>query len=87
MDMNVRSISQWEGTVAMRLAEERHDVRNLVADGLLTVREAQRFLGIGRSKLYQLMAEGQLPYVRIGSVRRLPKAGLIDYAARNLRGV
>lgn len=87
MDVSVRSIPQREATVVMRLTAERHDVRNLVAEGLLTVREAQRFLGIGRSKLYQLMADGQLPYVRIGSVRRLPRAGLIDYATRNLRGV
>ena len=71
----------------IRVTTEKRDARELLADGLMTPREAQRFLGIGHSKLYELMASGELPYVRIGSVRRLPKAGLVEYAARNLKGV
>jgi len=39
---------------------------------LLTVREAQDVLSIGRSKLYELIASGALPVVRIGRAVRLP---------------
>ena len=39
---------------------------------LLTVREAQDILSIGRSKLYELIASGALPVVRIGRAVRLP---------------
>ena len=39
---------------------------------LLTVREAQDVLSIGRSKLYELIASGALPVVHIGRAIRLP---------------
>jgi excisionase family DNA binding protein len=39
---------------------------------LLTPVEAARALGIGRSKLYELMQTGRLPSVRIGACRRVP---------------
>jgi hypothetical protein len=32
------------------------------------------------------MEKGDLPYVRIGSARRIPRRALIDLAAMNLRG-
>lgn len=43
---------------------------------LLTPVEAASALGIGRSKLYQLLQSGRLPSVRIGACRRIP-AGCI----------
>lgn len=39
---------------------------------LLTPVEAAAALGIGRSKLYELLQSGRLPSVRIGSCRRIP---------------
>jgi excisionase family DNA binding protein len=39
---------------------------------LLTPVEAASALGIGRSKLYQLLQSGRLPSVRIGACRRIP---------------
>jgi excisionase family DNA binding protein len=39
---------------------------------LLTPIEAAEALGIGRSKLYELIQSGQLPSVRIGTCRRVP---------------
>ena len=38
---------------------------------LLTPREAADALGIGRSKLYELLRAGVVPSVRIGSCRRI----------------
>lgn len=39
---------------------------------LLTPVEAASALGIGRSKLYELLQSGRLPSVRIGACRRIP---------------
>jgi len=39
---------------------------------LLSVSEAARRLGIGRSLLYRLMLEGQVLSVKIGRSRRVP---------------
>ncbi len=58
----------------------------LVADGLLTVREAAAFLRISRSNLYALMDHGELAFVKLGRSRRIPKRGVIELAARGLHG-
>ncbi len=39
---------------------------------LLTPTEAATALGIGRSKIYELMQTGQLESVHIGACRRVP---------------
>jgi len=46
---------------------------------LLTPTEAAHALGIGRSKLYQLLQTGQLASVRIGSCRRVPAEALHSF--------
>jgi len=44
--------------------------------------EAAELLGIGRSKFYELMAEGVIDSVRIGACRRIPLAALEEYVER-----
>jgi excisionase family DNA binding protein len=51
---------------------------------LLTPIEAATALGIGRSKLYELIQTGQLPSVRIGTCRRVPAEALHKFLL-NLR--
>ena len=46
---------------------------------LLTPTEAARALGIGRSKLYELMREGRIRSVRIGTCRRVPTTALAEF--------
>lgn len=58
----------------------------IVQDGMLTVEKACEWLGLSRAKVYQLMERGQLPYVKIGRARRIPKRALIEFAAANMRG-
>ncbi|HEX2039161.1 MAG TPA: excisionase family DNA-binding protein [Acidimicrobiales bacterium] len=41
--------------------------------------KAAEALAIGRTKLYELMAEGAIASVRIGSARRVPTDGLRDF--------
>jgi excisionase family DNA binding protein len=52
---------------------------------LLRPDEAAEALGIGRSKLYELMATGEVESVFIGSCRRVPMEVLHAYV-RRLRG-
>ena len=53
-----------------------------IAPLLLRVDEAARLLSLGRSTVYELLASGALPVVKIGTVRRIPLAGLQDWVAR-----
>jgi excisionase family DNA binding protein len=48
---------------------------------LLTPAEAAAVLGIGRSKVYELLQTGPLHSVRIGTCRRIPADALNDLVA------
>lgn len=61
------------------------DVDALVAEGATGPAEAARFLGICRSKLYQEMDAGRIPYLKVGTRRLIPKAALRRYLAERLR--
>jgi len=52
---------------------------------LYTPTEAAAALGIGRSKLYELLQTGVLESVHIGACRRIPAEALSDLV-RRLRG-
>ncbi|MEU6652721.1 excisionase family DNA-binding protein [Streptomyces sp. NPDC046900] len=52
---------------------------------LLTVEEAARRLGIGRTTCFALIASGELESVKVGSLRRIPADALAVYVDR-LRG-
>lgn len=49
---------------------------------LLTPLEAAKLLGIGRSKLYELISAEIIPSVQIGSCRRISADELSAYVAR-----
>jgi excisionase family DNA binding protein len=42
-------------------------------------------LSIGRTKVYELMASGELPVVPVGRLRRVPRDGLLAWIAKNTR--
>ncbi|MFE0907952.1 helix-turn-helix domain-containing protein [Streptomyces rochei] len=48
----------------------------------LTVAEAARRLGIGRTKMYEYVSSGAIHSVKIGSLRRIPAEALNDFLAR-----
>jgi excisionase family DNA binding protein len=58
-----------------------HDV-DLLAEGLVDVKEAASFLAISRTKVYEYMAEHELPSVKIGKARRIPKVALKIFAVK-----
>ena len=47
-----------------------------ILDRLLKAKEVGETLNLGRSKIYELMAEGQIPTVRIGRAVRVPERRL-----------
>lgn len=49
---------------------------------LLRVEEAARSLGISRSRVYELLAGGEIRSVKIGTSRRIPRLALHEYIAR-----
>jgi excisionase family DNA binding protein len=51
---------------------------------LLTVSEAAQRLDIGRSLLYDLLADGQVESIRVGRLRRVPTEALAIYIDRQL---
>ncbi|MFG2407241.1 helix-turn-helix domain-containing protein [Streptomyces brevispora] len=50
----------------------------------LTVAEAARRIGIGRTKLYEYVTSGEIASVKIGSLRRIPAEAVSDFLARQL---
>ncbi len=49
---------------------------------LVTVEEAARRLGIGKTLAWELVWQGVLPSVRLGRCVRIPLAALEDWVAR-----
>jgi excisionase family DNA binding protein len=48
----------------------------------LTPAEAQGFLGVGRSKIYDLLNSGELEHRRFGRLIRIPRTALLEAGAR-----
>lgn len=59
-----------------------HD--ELIAEGLVSLEAAMKFLSISRPTLNRLLNEGILPTVRLITTRRIPRRALLDFAARSV---
>lgn len=53
---------------------------------LLKVEQAAGLIGVGRSQMYKLIADGSLPSVAIGRARRVPLAALRAWVDRQVAG-
>lgn len=49
---------------------------------LLRVDQAAGLINLGRSKVYEMIASGELPSVRIGRAVRVPRSGLEAWVRR-----
>jgi excisionase family DNA binding protein len=57
--------------------------REVMADELLlTVTEAARRLGMGRSFFYELLRRGEVDSITLGHARRVPVRALVEFAER-----
>jgi excisionase family DNA binding protein len=59
---------------------------DLLADGFASLKEAERYLSVGRATLYKLMESGELKWAKFGKCRRIPRAALRDYARHCMVG-
>lgn len=51
---------------------------------LLRVEEAARMLSLSRTTVYLLLESGQLPSIKCGTARRIPRTALDEWIARQL---
>lgn len=51
---------------------------------ILTVKQLQDALQIGRTCAYGLISTGEIPSFKIGSAIRIPKSGIISYLHDNM---
>lgn len=49
------------------------------------VREACRLTGIGRSKIYELIASGEIESIKVGMITLIPTAGLRRFLEQQRR--
>ncbi|MER5524819.1 helix-turn-helix domain-containing protein [Streptomyces sp. NPDC002677] len=72
-------VSEIELRALMDQRDASHGDATLVG---LTVAEAARRIGIGRTKLYEYVSSGEISSVKIGRLRRIPAEALNDFLAR-----
>ncbi len=56
-----------------------------ITPAAFSISEAARFIGLGRTKLYELIQRGELPVVRLGGrtlIRRIDAEALLETHAR-----
>ena len=51
--------------------------------GLMGINEAAKFLDVARPMIYRLMDDGSIPFVRVGSRRKIARKSLVDFVSRN----
>ena len=51
---------------------------------LLRADEVAEALSLGRSKIYEMMANGELPVIRLGRAVRVPAAALENWLAKRM---
>ncbi|MFF9512102.1 helix-turn-helix domain-containing protein [Streptomyces sp. NPDC014724] len=66
------------------LLSERHPATGDTTLVALTVAEAARRIGIGRTKLYEYVTSGEIASVKIGSLRRIPAEAVNEFLAQRL---
>jgi len=62
------------------------DPADILADGILTVREASGLARQSVSSIYLAMERGELPYLKLGRSRRIPRRSLLAWLALHLVG-
>ncbi len=64
--------------------KEKNTAQDLLADGAMTISEAVKWSGVGRTRLYAAMNDGRLPYVQSGTRRLIPRKALRSFLVAGL---
>ena len=59
------------------------DMATAVEDTWLTYPEAQRFSGLGRTKLWEIISSGEVEAAKAGRAVRISRRSLDEYMRRN----
>ena len=54
---------------------------------LLRAEEVAKLLSLGRSTIFQMLARGELPAVRVGRAVRIPRSALEEWIRQRTEGV
>ena len=65
--------------------KRKHTTEHTIQPWLVTVPEAAAILGIGKSKVYDLIANEGLPKVKFGTAVRIPVKALEDWLSQRER--
>lgn len=69
------------------MSQEEADMDVIKLEGeLLRPEQVGQILGVGRTKLYSMVRQGELPVVRIGRLVRIPRAALDAWIAERIQG-
>ena len=66
----------------MRMAEGLPEDAVFSRPLTVRIREACRLTGIGRSKLYELIAAGEIEVVKVGAITLVPMSSLTSFLRR-----
>lgn len=50
---------------------------------IVSVKEMQQMLNIGKNKALELLSNGKIEYIRIGRIYKIPKNSIIDFLNNN----
>ena len=66
------------------MTEHQRWVEEVTGDdlALVRVRDVAAFLALSRSKVYELMGDGTLPFRKIGKSRRIPRWAMLQLASQ-----
>ena len=59
----------------------------IVEKATLTVVEAAKYIGLGKTKVYELVKERVVPSIRIGRKILIPKVALDQWLLNQVRGI
>jgi excisionase family DNA binding protein len=62
-----------------------HDAARSEQKVLLDSRDVSRLLGLGRTKVFEMMARSELPVIRIGRCVRVPREALMEWISSETR--
>ena len=68
------------------MVENKNITEQVLFSKLLTAKQVEEILNIGRSTTYQLIQSGELPSVRIGRAVRVRIKDLERFISKNLTG-
>lgn len=77
----------WDRARPLVAAKEVQDMDLIDRGDMLRSEDAARVLGIGRTKLYEMIRRGELPALRIGRLIRIPRSTLTRWVEANTRGI